>query len=101
MSLLTWERETFALANSFDEATRRRYRGLRAGQHITLADTDTSWLLVKPDIARRQLDAERAATFPEASAPGPGHRRQANESIGRTKAGLTEPPFSAQLPLTT
>src|SRR5439155_10730112 len=47
VSLLTWEQDTFAVADSFDEAA-RRYRGLRGGQNITLADADAPGLLVKP-----------------------------------------------------
>ena len=35
LALLTWERETFAYADSYDEAV-KRYRGLRAGTHIHL-----------------------------------------------------------------
>jgi len=60
VSLLTWEQDTFAIADSFDE-TAGRYRGLRGGQNITLADADAPGLLVKSDIARRQLDAEKVA----------------------------------------
>ena len=55
---LTWEIDGFAFADSFDEDA-GRYRGLRAGQAMSLADADTQGLLVKPDRARRQLDAER------------------------------------------
>jgi hypothetical protein len=56
VSLLTWEQDTFAFADSFDE-TAGRYRGLRGGQGIALADGDG--LLVKPIVARRQLDGEK------------------------------------------
>ncbi len=57
LALLTWERDTFAYADSYDEAA-GRYRALRGGQHVTLPDTDPPGLLVKPEIARRQMDAE-------------------------------------------
>jgi predicted AAA+ superfamily ATPase len=52
--LLTWERDSFAYADGYDEVA-GRYRGLRGGKHITVAD---SGLLVKPEVARRQLDLE-------------------------------------------
>src|SRR5262249_24654737 len=68
VSLLTWERETFALADSFDERA-GRYRGRRGGQSIARADPDTPWLLAKPDAARRQLDADRAAKPAEPGTP--------------------------------
>ena len=82
VALLTWEHDAFAYADSFDdEAT--RYRGLRGGQLVSLPDADAPGLLVKPDVARRQLDAEkpqpgsggeavRTGTGGEDPAPGGG-----------------------------
>jgi len=61
VSLVTWETEGFAYADSFDEAA-GRYRGLRAYTQIGLSGSDLRGLLVRPEAARRQLDAERAAT---------------------------------------
>jgi predicted AAA+ superfamily ATPase len=60
VSLLTWEREGFAYADSFDDVG-RRYRGLRGGTVVTIADSTSSTLLVKPEIARQQLDADSMA----------------------------------------
>ena len=60
VSQLTWERDGFAFADSYDEDT-GRYRGLRAGELIQITDQVGSGLLVKPEVARRQLDEERAA----------------------------------------
>ena len=59
IALLTWEQDAYALADSFDDAA-KRYRGLRGGRVISLPDSDAPGLLVKTDIARQQLDAERA-----------------------------------------
>jgi hypothetical protein len=58
VGLLTWELDSFAFADSFDETT-SRYRGLRGGQLIAQIDTDAQGILVKPDVARPQLEAER------------------------------------------
>ena len=55
VGLLTWEQDAFAFADSFDDEA-RRYRGLRGGQVVALAEA--AGLLVKPDIARCQMDAE-------------------------------------------
>ncbi len=55
LSLLTWERETFAYADSYDQAG-KRYRGLRAGTQMNL--TGSAGLIVKPDAARQQMSAE-------------------------------------------
>jgi hypothetical protein len=54
--LLTWVNDSFAYADSFDEAS-NRYRGLRGKESI-------NGLLVKPDVAYAQLEAE--------AKPGPG-----------------------------
>ncbi len=59
LSLLTWKQDSFAFADSFDEEA-GRYRGLRSGQNINLGDASAPGLLVKPAVARRQLDAEKA-----------------------------------------
>ncbi|MGO9949305.1 MAG: ATP-binding protein, partial [Steroidobacteraceae bacterium] len=56
VALLTWQSDTFAYAESYDESA-HRYRGLRAGQMISVSP-ETSALLVRADVARRQLDAE-------------------------------------------
>jgi predicted AAA+ superfamily ATPase len=66
LALLTWPSESFAYADSFDE-TAGRYRGLRAGQNVSVT-VDSTGLLVKPDIACRQLDAEA----PKEAIPVPG-----------------------------
>jgi hypothetical protein len=60
MALLTWQSETFAFAESYDEAG-DRYRGLRAGQVVSVA-AESAGLLVKPETARRQMEAELAQT---------------------------------------
>ena len=58
VALLTWEHDAFAVADSFDDEA-KRYRGLRGGQLVSLPDADAPGLLVKPDVARQQLDAEK------------------------------------------
>ena len=70
VGLLTWEQEAFAYADSVDEAA-GRYRGLRAGQVMSLSDADAAGVVVKPEAARRQMDAEQAAPV-VSPAPGPG-----------------------------
>ncbi|MBI3922761.1 MAG: ATP-binding protein [Armatimonadetes bacterium] len=65
LGLLTWEQDSFAFAESFDEDA-KRYRGLRAGQRVDIVDADSPGLLVKPDVARSQLEAEA----PPPSPPG-------------------------------
>ena len=61
VALITWEKDAFAFADSYDEAS-GRYRGLRRCQGITLTDAETPGLLVRPEVARKQLEEEDAAT---------------------------------------
>ena len=67
LALLTWIQDSFAYADSFDEAA-GRYRGLRGGERVSVDEGD-SGLLVKPEVAKAQIDAEAA---PQPTPPGPG-----------------------------
>jgi hypothetical protein len=67
VALLTWETDTFAYAESYDEAS-QRYRGLRAGRIVSVS-ADDNGLLVKPEIARRQMYTEAPPPVPP---PQPG-----------------------------
>ena len=75
IGLLTWTQDSFAYAESYDDAA-RRYRGLRGGATISVTDDDGG-LLVRPDVAKRQMDAE-TPTSPAGDdvgipvSPGPG-----------------------------
>ena len=60
LSLITWEQDSFAYAESYDESA-GRYRGLRS-QGVSIPDGSAPGLLVRPNIARRQMDAEAAAS---------------------------------------
>jgi hypothetical protein len=63
-------RESFAFADSFDEIE-NRYRGLRGGERVSLVDAGAPGLLVKPEVARRQVEAERAPDPGPVPSPGP------------------------------
>jgi predicted AAA+ superfamily ATPase len=58
VTLLTWMQDSFAFAESFDEGE-GRYRGLRGGQMVTLVDAHAPGLVVKPEVASKQMAAER------------------------------------------
>jgi predicted AAA+ superfamily ATPase len=71
LALLTWEQDTFAYAESFDEAT-GRYPGLRTGEHVSIVSGDAG-LLVRSEVARRQREAEVAPVQPAGGGgTGPG-----------------------------
>jgi predicted AAA+ superfamily ATPase len=77
LGLLTWMQDSFAYAESFDEAV-GRYRSLRAGQHVWIADDSPMGLLVRSEPAQRQLSAEAAAISGEAV-------RQPGGDVGTTR----------------
>lgn len=56
VALLTWEHDTFAYAEGYDDAA-QRYRGLQCSVDLSLRADDVG-LLVKPSAARLQLDKE-------------------------------------------
>jgi predicted AAA+ superfamily ATPase len=89
IALLTWEQDGFAYADSFDESA-GRYRGVQSGQRVMLADASAPGLLVKPAVARKQLDAERPASVTGAVAgPTGGSAGAAGATVGGTDARPT------------
>lgn len=73
VSLMTWPTDSFAYAESWDEA-KQRYVGLQAGKMVNIS-SDSAGLLVKAGLAAKQMDAEKPAVGPTASPPitaGPG-----------------------------
>jgi predicted AAA+ superfamily ATPase len=84
LALISWEKDSFAYAESHDEAE-SRYRGLQYQQRVLVPDTEAPGLLVKPTVARVQVDAEAQAAasrggtaaptvgpgLPPGSTPGP------------------------------
>jgi hypothetical protein len=58
VSFLTWTKDGFAFADNFDESA-GRYQGLRGGKVMPLVDADAPGMLVKPEVAQAQLEAER------------------------------------------
>jgi hypothetical protein len=63
VQLLTWSKDSFAYADGLDEKE-GRYRGLRCGQVVRISASEPTGLLVKPDVAVRQQEAERPPTNP-------------------------------------
>ena len=97
VALLTWEHDAFAVADSFDDEA-KRYRGLRGGQVVSLPDADAPGLLVKPGVARQQLDAERPqpAGGGDPGAPGTGGEAPGSGGGGGTGEDPSDTPKSEQ-----
>ena len=93
LALLTWRTDTFAYAESYDDSA-GRYRGLRAGQVMSVS-AESSGLLVKPDLAWRQMDAETVPPTTGGSTTGPtsGGEGVAGPNAG---AGGAKPPVPMQ-----
>lgn len=95
VGLLAWRTDTFAYAESFDQS-KKRYAGIRAGKEVMLS-ADSAGLLVKPEVASRQLDSElpagdsKPAPTPEPPPSGPApktyRRFHGAVSIDTTRAG--------------
>lgn len=77
LSKITWEQDTFAYADSYDERE-SRYRGLSAGQQVNSVALDGVAVIVKPEVA-----AEARGTY-EIEGGGP-------VTGGGTPAGETSP----------
>ena len=74
LARLTWETETFAYADDWDEQ-KKRYKGLQTGQGVRVL-LDGQSLLVKPAAAVKQMEADRA---------------QQRDALGGPVAGGTTP----------
>lgn len=83
VALLTWQQDAFAYAEGWDDVG-GRYRGLRAGQQTSVV-MDAQSLLVKPDVAGRQLE-EEARRRKEAEAGKP------TEEPGKVTPEKPKPP---------
>ncbi len=98
ISLLTWEQESFAYADAFDEAT-GQYRGLRGGQNIWLTDAESSGLLVKSEVARKQIEADNAKialSRPNSQSTDIGGNRTASPTEPGSDLTPSTPPEAAQ-----
>jgi predicted AAA+ superfamily ATPase len=67
LALLTWEKDAFAYAESHDESV-PRYRGLLYGKQCEITEDDRG-LLVRPEVARKQIEDETAPVVPASSEP--------------------------------
>ena len=86
VSLITWTQDSFAFGDGYDE-DKERYPGLRAGQGLFINETSAG-LLVKPDVAQHQMDAETVVDPPPPAPDDP--------TVPRPEPGL--PPITSPLP---
>jgi predicted AAA+ superfamily ATPase len=94
VSLMMWSTESFAYADSWDES-KQRYVGLQGGRMLNVT-SDSTALLVKPDVALRQIEADRpqgGGPTPPSGGTGPGTTGGGTTRTG----GPTPPPEPAKL----
>lgn len=98
LGLLMWNQESFAYADSFDEVA-GRYRGLRGGQLVPISHDSMPGLLVKPEVAKIQLDAETpsapGATTGTAGTIAPAGMAGGDVTTGEPSAASVSPPTSS------
>lgn len=99
LARFSWQTETFAYAEGWDES-KKRYLGLKAGSSIRVS-LDGSGLLIRPDIASAQIDADQAQAAAAATTtagsgePTNGGTRPAPTST--TSTTTTTPPAVKKL----
>jgi predicted AAA+ superfamily ATPase len=96
LGLLTWMQDSFAYADSYDEAT-GRYRGFRAGQQVRIAEDSLLGILVRPEIAQQQLTTETPAT-PEGGIKQSGDSGSDTPPVIGGKTGETKVPSPPPAP---
>ena len=88
ISLLTWENDTFAYAEAWDDK-KKEYRGLQAGKSIHII-VDNQSVIVKSEAAKIQFDKQKAETE-KVVIPG-----KSSEVIGKKTDKI--PPIVKKLP---
>jgi len=91
IALLTWQQDSFALAESRDDSG-GRYRGLQYGTQLGFLDSNSSLLVVRSEVAKRQIETE-TAKGQELSGQG-----EAGEEAKGTSGGQSTGPGEAPQP---
>ena len=99
LAMLTWQQESFAYAQGYDER-QQRYLGLLADQGASVT-LDSSSLLVKPEAALRQLDADTPAPIVQPAVDYPSTPTATGRiADGHTTGGTVIPPPPPPTPST-
>ncbi|HNT34946.1 MAG TPA: AAA+ family ATPase, partial [bacterium] len=80
IGLLTWMMDSFAYADGYDQKA-ERYQGLRGGERISVSEEG---LLVKPDIAQRQIEKETRKPEKQEELTNPPSETKLKEPSGKT-----------------
>jgi len=91
VALLTWQTETFAYADAYDLTT-GRFQGLRAETLVAIS-ADSSGLVVKPHVARLQMDADAQPKNPSTGNSEPGEIESTDNGTGSGTESTEAPKF--------
>jgi len=99
LSRLTWQSDTFAYADGWDEQ-RNKYVGLQAGPQVRVLRDDRS-VLVKPDVAVAQMevDGQRASVVPASVGGSITATTSPTGGTSVVEGGVEVPPAVEQPPL--
>jgi predicted AAA+ superfamily ATPase len=104
VSLMTWEREGFAYADSYDEA-HGRYVGLRGGEQVIqvalsglVVRSDTALAQMQADAARDKKDTQPLPAFIVGAPGGDGYPSTATQTAPGIREQPASMPIVAQLP---
>jgi predicted AAA+ superfamily ATPase len=79
----TWEKDTFAIADAYDQSA-NRYLSLTGGKSRVITDLGSTLLLVKPEVALAQIEAEKPVPVPPAQGSEGGGT---GSGVGSTPVG--------------
>ena len=88
LKLLTWTQDSFAYADSYDEVA-KRYRGLVCGRVVTLGGDVPDGLVVRSDVALKQLN-EEAPSAPSTEQQATSAQATHDSAGGLFKSDTTE-----------
>ena len=95
LTLISWDKETFAFAESYDEKT-KRFAGLKGGQHVNVPDDGMFGILVKPDAALAQIAADTKPVTPPSSSSSTSGDTPPVPGTPSQPAATTTPPVVTQ-----
>ncbi len=89
LSLMTWEKESFAYADKWDEQ-KKRYIGLRAGREALKVIPTEQGLLVKSEAALKQFEKEKLEETPLAPTEGSGNKNFLTAAVSSSSPTIPE-----------
>ena len=98
VSAMLWRNDTFAYADSYDDEA-KRYRGLVCGRQMSIMSSSMSGLVVRSNVAEKQMNAEIAPKPTTNESPGSSISKEAGDTSGPVSdTGKSDAPAKTNLP---